>query len=95
MRLKQFNIRRPYVWLYFDAFRQQQHELAAKEHKEGKGDLACLTLNLLSNSSRFIIHTGLFSTNIQINSRDHVGTIHAGIPLLERANEASGMDQET
>lgn len=39
-----------------------------KEHKEGKGDLACLTLNLLSNSSRFTIHAGLFSSNIQINS---------------------------
>lgn len=37
-----------------------------KEHKEGKGDLACLTLNLLSNSARFTLL--LFSTSIWINS---------------------------
>lgn len=36
--------------------RQQQHELAVKEHKGGKGDLACLTLNLLSNSSFLAAH---------------------------------------
>lgn len=48
-----------------------------KEHKEGKADLACLTLNLLSNSSRFTLQAGLFSTNIQRNAEGYVEAVHA------------------
>lgn len=54
-----------------------------KEHKEGKGDLACLTLNLLSNPSAFNTRAGLFSTNIQINSPGYTEAvlciIYAGV----------------
>lgn len=53
-----------------------------KKHKEGKGDLACLTLNLLSNSSRFTIHAGLFLSNIQINSCGCAGALRAQFEMM-------------
>lgn len=65
-----------------------------KEHKEGKGDLACLTLNLLNNSSGFNKHAGLFSTNIQINSGGYKEGFYAKIELMSsfRHNEQDRQD---